>query len=332
PAFAPNYARIFAHTQSDSMLTLPLFDHMRRANSILLVGAGGGFDIVAGLPLYFALQNAGKQVHLANLSFSDLASSSARWPAPGVAEVTAATSGDERYFPELHLARWLHLQGEPAPVYALEKGGALPLRDAYDYLARSLDIDLIVLVDGGTDSLMRGDEPGLGTPVEDMASIAAADLLDGPETLLICLGFGVDRFHGVRHAYVLEGIAELIRADGFLGAWTLTKEMPEVGRYRDAVEYLNRSMSGYPGIVSASILAAIAGEFGDHHATTRTHGTEQFINSLMSLYWCFRLPAVARRILFIDELRRTTTATDVERVIEIFREGNPPRPDRIIPL
>ncbi|MEP7217356.1 MAG: hypothetical protein ABI876_00485, partial [Bacteroidota bacterium] len=86
--------------------------------------------------------------------------------------------------------------------------------------------------------------------------------------------------HPVRHAYVLEGIAELIRADGFLGAWTLTKEMPEVGRYRDAVEYLNRSMPGYPGIVSASILAAIAGEFGDHHATTRTRGTEQFINSL----------------------------------------------------
>ena len=27
----------------------------------------------------------------------------------------------------------------------------------------------IILVDGGTDSLMRGDEEDLGTPVEDMA-------------------------------------------------------------------------------------------------------------------------------------------------------------------
>ncbi|MFF7988525.1 hypothetical protein ACFZDG_01885 [Kitasatospora xanthocidica] len=31
----------------------------------------------------------------------------------------------------------------------------------------------VLLVDGGTDILMRGDEAGLGTPEEDMASLAA---------------------------------------------------------------------------------------------------------------------------------------------------------------
>ena len=35
-----------------------------------------------------------------------------------------------------------------------------------------LGVDTLVLVDGGTDSLMRGDEEGLGTPHEDIASLA----------------------------------------------------------------------------------------------------------------------------------------------------------------
>lgn len=38
------------------LLTNPLFDSLKDAQSILLAGAGGGFDIYSGLPLYFALR------------------------------------------------------------------------------------------------------------------------------------------------------------------------------------------------------------------------------------------------------------------------------------
>ncbi len=41
-----------------------------------------------------------------------------------------------------------------------------------------MHIDCVILVDGGTDSLMRGDEKQLGTPTEDMTSIAAVSMLD----------------------------------------------------------------------------------------------------------------------------------------------------------
>jgi len=37
---------------------------------IFIAGAGGGFDVFSGLPLYFGLRAAGKKVTLANLSFS----------------------------------------------------------------------------------------------------------------------------------------------------------------------------------------------------------------------------------------------------------------------
>jgi len=38
-------------------LTLPFFKEIEKAQSILLAGAGGGFDIFSGLPLYFGLRN-----------------------------------------------------------------------------------------------------------------------------------------------------------------------------------------------------------------------------------------------------------------------------------
>jgi len=54
------------------LLRLPIFRELDGANRILLAGAGGGFDIFCGLPLYFGLRAAGKSVHLANLSFAPL--------------------------------------------------------------------------------------------------------------------------------------------------------------------------------------------------------------------------------------------------------------------
>jgi hypothetical protein len=169
-----------------------------------------------------------------------------------------------------------------------------------------LQVDTIVLVDGGTDSLMRGDEDQLGTPAEDMASIAAVDSLDPkqvPRKLLVCLGFGIDAFHGVCHAHVLEAAADLVRAGGYLGAFSLTEDMPEVRKFREATEYVLARTQSRPSIVLTSILSALEGRYGDHHSTDRTWGTELFINPLMSLYWCFRLEQVAKRILYLDEIR-----------------------------
>ena len=58
-----------------------------------------------------------------------------------------------------------------------------------------------VTIDGGSDSLMRGDESGLGDPIEDCVSVTASAALgaaDGIRTkLLISIGFGMDRFNNV---------------------------------------------------------------------------------------------------------------------------------------
>ncbi|HEX6352236.1 hypothetical protein [Actinophytocola sp.] len=97
--------------------------------------------------------------------------------------------------------------------------------------------------------LMRGDEAGLGTPEEDMSSLAAvAGLPDRLVRLVACLGFGIDSYHGVCHAHVLENLAALQRAGAYLGAFSISPDSPEAIAYLDAVAHAERSTPARPSI------------------------------------------------------------------------------------
>jgi hypothetical protein len=301
----------------------PLGAALAPARRILLAGAGGGFDIFCGLPLFFALRALGKEVHLANLSFTWLQKSSGRRRSPVWLEVTADSTGPEHYFPELHLCRFLRRQGIETSIHCFERTGVKPLTETYRALTAELAPDAVVLVDGGTDSLMRGDEAGLGTPVEDVASILAASAVECPRKLLVAVGFGVDTFHGVCHADFLRSVAELTGDGGFLGAFSLTREMPSVQAWREAVLDVFRAMPNHPSIVSASVLSAVEGRYGDYHMTHRTQGSELFINPLMGLCWVFQLDAVARRLLYADRVRETESPLELASAIEKFRMEHP---------
>ncbi|GKQ34940.1 hypothetical protein ALMP_14870 [Streptomyces sp. A012304] len=293
---------------------------------MLVAGAGGGFDVYAGLPLALALRSAGKDVHLANLSFSDLYGLPTEvWLEPEVAAVRPDTPVRGDYFPEGTLARWLDRHGLPSTVYAFTRTGVAPLRDAYRALLDRLGgVDAVVLVDGGTDILMRGDEHGLGTPEEDMASLAAVADLDGVEhRLVVCLGFGVDAYHGVNHALVLENLAALDREGAYLGAFSVPRDSREGALYLDAVAHAQEHTPGHPSIVNGSVAAAVRGDFGDVRFTERTKDGELFVNPLMALYFCVDAVALARRNLYLDRLRDTVLMRQISSRIEEFRDELP---------
>jgi hypothetical protein len=313
------------------MLKLPFLTELEQSEKILVAGMGGGFDVFCGLPLYFGLQALGKQVHLANLSFSFLPPLDERL-SPAMLAVTADTPRFGDYFPEQFLAEWFRGQGQEVTIYCFERTGVQPLLAAYQTLMNHLQLDTIVLVDGGTDSLMRGDEPGLGTPHEDIASLTAVHQLQLPRKLMACLGFGVDSFHGINHYYFLEGVAELTQAGGYLGAFSLLNDMPEVQQYRQAAEAVFATMPNAVSIVTSSILSALAGHYGDHHATPRTHGSELWINPLMPLYWCFQVDAVAERVMYLQAMEPTVDYMDVRQVIGYFRsQSKTIRPPKRMP-
>ncbi|AYF74530.1 DUF1152 domain-containing protein [Nocardia yunnanensis] len=310
-----------------------VMERLRGCGRVLVVGAGGGFDVLSGMPVALALMERGTTVFLGNLTFTAVTRTSAERVGAGVFRVDADTGGGG-YFPEKQLAVWLRDNGFPDQVFLIRKGGTGDVRDAYAWLARELALDAVVLVDGGTDLLMTGDEAGLGTPVEDVTSLLGARAVDVPVKLALCVGFGVDAHHGVCHAHFLENVAALAKLGAYHGVFSLLPGNAAVDGWLDAVEWVQRHTPGRESIVCASITDAARGEFGDHHslARTREKQSELFLNPLMSMVWGFELDAVADRVLYRDDIAHATTAFEVAAAIEAFRDRTPIRPWRSIPV
>lgn len=72
------------------MWRLPFFEALGDAKRVLIAGAGGGFDVYAGLPLGLSLMNEGRTVYLGSLSIVNLYGlDKGVWLEPGVAAITA---------------------------------------------------------------------------------------------------------------------------------------------------------------------------------------------------------------------------------------------------
>lgn len=306
------------------------FDLLDSGNRVLLTGAGGGFDIVSGVPLYFHLKRSGKAVVLANLSFTDLQATRSEQVCEGTYLVDEHVV-EVPYFPEKHLCDWLAVHDERPPLYALSSDlGVRPLRDAYRIIIERHSIDTLVLVDGGTDSLMRGDEPRAGTIVEDACSIVATASLLPDRSYLAAIGFGVE--HELNHHACLENMAALTAGGQFLGCHALDVLGADGLEYLAAVDHLNCRMPDDRSIVGNSVAAAIRGDFGEVHTTKRTPEGAPFISPIMGLFWFFRLGGIAERLLFRDAIVDTTTMEEVARAYQRFRILTRPRPAKVIPL
>jgi len=55
------------------------------------------------------------------------------------------------YFPEFQLSEWFRNKEKlEVPVYTFDRCGVVPMKKAYRELIKHLNLDAIVLVDGGT--------------------------------------------------------------------------------------------------------------------------------------------------------------------------------------
>ena len=123
-------------------------------------------------------------------------------------------------------------------------------------------------------------------------------------------------------------MAALTKAGAYLGAQSLTAEMAEGATYLALADFLNERFAAHQSIVVNSIAAAMRGEFGDFHGTPRTRGSEQFVNPLMPLYWYFRLPAIAERIVYRDAVMASETMAEFLTAFRDYRDNHPRRSGR----
>lgn len=351
--------------QSSTLLRSPLQDILDATSgdnkTVLLCGIGGGYDIYNGVPLCECFRAQGRKCVLVNftfVSFDDpvickmegvknilpktlwsVSSRVANVPSNDVLDSGPTKEKYEGlYFPELYLSQYL--QGEE--IFVIERHGPVPTERAYLWLLEHVKPACVVAVDGGTDSLMFGDEESLGSPEEDMASLAgmwAALKKTSPhpiECFLFCVGYGVDAYHGVSHNLFLENVSTLARDSddddakekrgGFLGCFSLLPHGEEFASFRRAFRYATSRQQ--TSIVCGSVLYASQGSFGHAPFTDRTGGSPLFLNPLMSLYWVFRVDVLARHHLFMcdEDFLRAHTRAEVQLCIKKKRATMKIRP------
>src|SRR5690606_12670392 len=155
------------------------------------------FDIFCGLPIYDTLREMGKTVHLANYSFTMLEAVNmvckTEVLVPDELEGATPEIPDDiaiPYYPEGYLSQWFKSEiNEDVTVWMFKNVGPARLVELYRTLIDHLQIDAIIGLDGGIDSVMIGDEEGAGTLLEDTISLCAIRQLDVPVKILGCLGF-----------------------------------------------------------------------------------------------------------------------------------------------
>lgn len=304
-------------------------DILDEAKNVLLCGCGGGYDIYSGMPIYHTYQRHKNKITLANITFAHrkLLKKVTGLELKEFVEVNYAERKADlentypgNYVPEYWLSK--HLQ---CPVYAIEPNGVQTLINVFTKIVKKHDIDLIVMVDGGIDSMMFGDEEDIGTFSEDMSTLVAVSTLP-VKKMLVTNAWGAEGH--ISHNRYFENVAKLIRQNGFLGAQFLEKDSDE-GRF-----YISTLEACFPenSTINASIHASITGldwkerqpylnkRYPDYEMNTTSFSLLDWIGCpLGGVYWFFDLDKVMDNLVYKKDILPTLSMRAVDMTVHHYR-------------
>jgi hypothetical protein len=211
-----------------------LEDLIRASSRALVIGAGGGGDVVGALAAARFLEFCGLEFVLGGLSWER----SIYDPIPGPRKLSEVrnvrvlhdyawmANGDSQtttgvFFAESKMAA---VQGQEVLLIDIN-GGVKGAVDGLEVAMKELNTDLLVGLDVGGDSLAQGNEPGLRSPLADSIMLAAYAELEklGHRTLWGVFGYGSDGELTVDE--IEAALNKLAVAGGLLGGWSLTPKI-----------------------------------------------------------------------------------------------------------
>ncbi len=145
-------------------IPIPVIMKLKSSNNVLIMGMGGGFDVFSGIPIYVTLEKMGIKSHLASFthaSWTEIPTCTETIPmAPGCLGVTGNIARTSVNMPEMYLSNWFkEVKNQEVPVWTFKRDQSVKeYSDSLNVLVKHLGIDTILLVDGGVDSIMTGNE------------------------------------------------------------------------------------------------------------------------------------------------------------------------------
>ena len=200
-------------------------------NKALLIGIGGGADIVGTIPTKILLESYGVQTILAGLPWERYSIDPYPGPRPFSEIVNKTTinkslcwankntkTKDGLYFSESKVSNYLNQKVVLLNIFNSPKQISEDLLD----FCNKKKIDLVVGIDVGGDVLASGKEPGLASPLADSLMLSAINYLsNGIETLIGVLGYGCDG--ELTPKEIDQSLSLLNKNKGVLGSSGITK-------------------------------------------------------------------------------------------------------------
>ena len=226
---------------------------LRGSSHALVIGVGGGGDVVGALASARFLEFCGLRFTLGGLSWERFVYD----PIPGPRSLVEVEN-----VRIIHPQAWMvngtththsgirFTETEMAALYGWEvlhidiNGGVTGTIAGLEAALTALGADLLVGIDVGGDSLAQGGEPGLRSPLADAIMLAAFNALEkrGYPTLWGMFGYGSD---GELTTDEIEyALAQVAKADGLLGAWALTPQV--VSELEDVIQKVPTEASAIP--------------------------------------------------------------------------------------
>jgi hypothetical protein len=217
-----------------NVLTQSLEELIRASSRALVIGVGGGGDVVGALGAARFLEFCGLDFVLGGLSWER----SVIDPVPGPRLLS-----DVEGVRTLHRHAWMansqsrtntgvfFAESKIAAIHGKEvllvdiNGGVRGVVEGLEVAIKEFKTDLLVGIDVGGDSLAQGGEPGLRSPLADSIMLAAIAALEkrGWRTLWGVFGYGSDGELTVEEIEL--ALSKLAAAEGLLGAWSLTSKV-----------------------------------------------------------------------------------------------------------
>lgn len=315
------------------MISAPvsLEDLLRASAHALVIGVGGGGDVVGALATARFLEFVGLQFTLGGLSWER----SVYDPVPGPRKLTEVSN-----VAALHPFAWMvnrDSQTNTGVLFAESRmaaaigrdvllvdinGGVLGVVDGLETAIARLKTDLLVGIDVGGDSLAQGHEPGLRSPLADSIMLAAFAELErrGQRTVWGVFGYGSDGELTVDE--IEAALARICGAAGWLGSWSLTPKI--AAELEDVVKTVPTEASAIPLQCFRGAIGTRTIRRGSRSLKLTPLTALTFFMSPGKLYETLSRPAQAvRQSSTLDEANDALHAIDIRTELDFERSLKP---------
>ena len=288
-------------------------DEVTAFERALVIGIGGGGDILATVPTARFLELLDLEVYLGGVAWQPVPRDVRAGPrsiaelieVEPIADHVAIAQSGARTVDGVELPEGAVASKVDQPVFVLDIcDGPSPLADSVSSVIEEHAIDLVIGVDAGGDVLAEGDELGIRSPLTDAIGLTLLGALD-VATILGVLGYGSDG--ELTEDELDHATAELARKDGVLGAWGITPQVR--GELESLLEVVETEASRLP-------VDAAKGEFGTFSIRDGRRDAHIGPTSMITLYFDPQL--VADRSAIVDLLKGLT---DIEMAAAALREA-----------